>query len=155
MFGQQNYMGYQPYTPSFYPPPVPDQLAQMRAQQMQPQQPMAQNQPNMQQQNQQGAAIIWVQDERQAIDYPVAPNSSVALWVISAPVLYLKQADASGKPSMQIYDMVERKTTSRPQESPNVDYPTREEFDALIARVDAMATKRVYKTKLESKEGAE
>ncbi len=154
MFGQQNYMGYQPYTPGFYPQPVPDQLAQMRAQQMQPQQPMAQNQPNVQQ-NQQGAAIIWVQDERQAIDYPVAPNSSVALWVISAPVLYLKQADASGKPSMQIYDMVERKTASVPQENKNTDYPTRDEFNALIARVDAIASKKTYKTKLESKEDAE
>ncbi len=155
MFGQQNYMGYQSYTPSFYPPPVPDQLAQMRAQQMQSQQPMAQNQPNVQGQNQQGAAIIWVQDERQAIDYPVAPNSSVALWVISAPVLYLKQADASGKPSMQIYDMVERKTASRLQESQNVDYPTRDEFNALIARVDAITSKKTYKTKLESKEDVE
>lgn len=155
MFGQQSYMGYQPYTPSFYPPPVPDQLAQMRAQQMQPQQPMTQNQPNMQQQNQQGAAIIWVQDERQAIDYPVAPNSSVALWVITAPVLYLKQADASGKPSMQIYDMVERKTPSRPQEFQNGDYPTRDEFNKLIARVDAIAGKKVNKANLESKEDTE
>ncbi len=148
-------MGYQPYTPSFYPPPVPDQLAQIRAQQMQPQQPMAQNQPNVQAQNQQGAAIIWVQDERQAIDYPVAPNSSVALWVISAPVLYLKQADASGKPSMQIYDMVERKTVGMPQESKTMDYPTRDEFNALIARVDALTSKKPYKTKLESKEDTE
>lgn len=154
MFGQQNYMGYQPYTTGFYPPPVPDQLAQMRAQQMQPQQPMAQSQPNVQQQNQQGAAIIWVQDERQAVDYPVAPNSSVALWVISAPVLYLKQADASGKPSMQVYDMVERKAVSRPQESQNADYPTRGEFNALIARVDALTNKKASKAK-EVKEDAE
>lgn len=52
--------------------------------------------------------IIWVNGEREAQMYPVAPNNAVALWDSSAPVLYLKQADASGKPGMKIYDLTER-----------------------------------------------
>ena len=31
--------------------------------------------------------------------YLVAPNSAVALWDSNSPTIYLKQADASGKPS--------------------------------------------------------
>ena len=52
--------------------------------------------------------IIWVSGENEAQMYPVAPNNAVALWDSSAPVLYLKQADASGKPGMKIYDLTER-----------------------------------------------
>lgn len=121
------YYGYQPY-PS-YQPPVPDQLAQLRQQQ--------QYQPPMQQAAQQ-PSIQWVSSERAAYDYLVAPNSAVALWDSTAPVVYLKQADASGKPSMKIYDLVER-TAQAPEARPGVEYVTRQEFEALAARLDALA----------------
>lgn len=120
------YYGYQPY-PS-YQPPVPDQLAQLRQQQYQP--PM--------QQTAQQPSIQWVSSERAAYDYLVAPNSAVALWDSTAPVVYLKQADASGKPSMKIYDLVER-TAQAPEARPGVEYVTRQEFEALAARLDALA----------------
>lgn len=120
------YYGYQPY-PS-YQPPVPDQLAQLRQQQYQP--PM--------QQTAQQPSIQWVSSERAAYEYLVAPNSAVALWDSSAPVVYLKQADASGKPSMKIYDLVER-TAQAPEARPGVEYVTRQEFEALAARLDALA----------------
>ena len=99
------YYGYQPY-PS-YQPPVPDQLAQLRQQQYQPPMQQAAQQPSIQ----------WVSSERAAYEYLVAPNSAVALWDSSAPVVYLKQADASGKPSMKIYDLVER-TAQAPEARP-------------------------------------
>lgn len=54
------------------------------------------------------ASIIWVANERAALEYPVIANSAVALWDQSAPVIYLKKADASGKPTTQIFDLVER-----------------------------------------------
>lgn len=120
------YYGYQPY-PS-YQPPVPDQLAQLRQQQYQPPMQQAAQQPSIQ----------WVSSERAAYEYLVAPNSAVALWDSSAPVVYLKQADASGKPSMKIYDLVER-TAQAPEARPGVEYVTRQEFEALVARLDAMA----------------
>lgn len=120
------YYGYQPY-PS-YQPPVPDQLAQLRQQQYQPPMQQAAQQPSIQ----------WVSSERAAYEYLVAPNSAVALWDSSAPVVYLKQADASGKPSMKIYDLVER-TAQAPEARPGVEYVTRQEFEALVARLDALA----------------
>ena len=117
---------YQPYQP--YQPPVPDQLAQLRQQQYQPPMQQAAQQPSIQ----------WVSSERAAYEYLVAPNSAVALWDSSAPVVYLKQADASGKPSMKIYDLVER-TAQAPEARPGVEYVTRQEFEALAARLDALA----------------
>ena len=111
------YYGYQPYQP-----PVPDHLTQLR----QPYQPA----------QQQGQSIVWVQNEQEAFNYLVAPNSAVALWDSNNPVIYLKQADASGKPSMKIYDLVER--VQRPVQSPSEQYVTRKEFETLAARMDEL-----------------
>lgn len=65
----------------------------------------------------QPSSIIWVSGEREAAVYPVAPNNAVALWDSDAPVIYLKKADASGKPTMQAFDLVERKETKKEPES--------------------------------------
>lgn len=137
-------MPYYPY--QTYQPPMPDQLAQYRQQQYQPQpmfqQPAQQVMPQMQPPQQQqmvGQSIIWVQNEQEAYNYLVAPNSAAALWDSNSPVVYLKQADASGKPAMKIYDLVER-TAQRPQaaQQPAPDYVTRQEFEALQARIEAL-----------------
>lgn len=123
------YYGYQPYQP--YQPPMADQLMQLR---------QSQYQPNMQQvPQQQSPSIVWVQNEMEAANYLVAPNSAVTLWDSNAPVVYLKQADASGKPSMKIYDLVER--TQRPvqaQQVPSVEYAPLSRLEALEARLDAL-----------------
>ena len=96
---------YQPYQP--YQPPMADQLTQLR----QSYQPMQQPQ-----QAPASPSIVWVQSEMEAANYLVAPNSAVTLWDSNSPVVYLKQADASGKPSMKIYDLVER--NQRPVQAP-------------------------------------
>lgn len=114
------YYGYQPYQA-----PMPDQLAQLR----QPYQPM-------QHPVQQGQSIVWVQNEQEAFNYLVAPNSAVALWDIDNPVIYLKQADAAGKPSMKIYDLVER--VQRPAQISSSEYVTRKEFEMLTTRMDEL-----------------
>lgn len=124
------YYGYQPYQP--YQPPMADQLMQLR---------QSQYQPNMQQvPQQQSPSIVWVQNEMEAANYLVAPNSAVTLWDSNAPVVYLKQADASGKPSMKIYDLVER--TQRPAQTPQaptVEYAPLSRLEALEARLNELA----------------
>lgn len=88
----------------------------------------------------------WVSGEQEARGYLIAPNSAVALWDSSAPTVYLKQADASGKPTLKIYDLVERAETSRtaPQEK-GVEFVTRKEFDALAALVSELKGKKKRK----------
>lgn len=124
------YYGYQPYQP--YQPPMADQLMQLRQNQYQP---------NMQQvPQQQSPSIVWVQNEMEAANYLVAPNSAVTLWDSNDPVVYLKQADASGKPSMKIYDLVER--TQRPvqvAQAPAVEYAPLSRLEALEARMNELA----------------
>ena len=123
------YYGYQPYQP--YQPPMADQLMQLRQNQYQT---------NMQQvPQQQSPSIVWVQNEMEAANYLVAPNSAVTLWDSNAPVVYLKQADASGKPSMKIYDLVER--TQRPAQAPQVpavEYAPLSRLEALEARLNEL-----------------
>ena len=125
------YYGYQPYQP--YQPPMADQLMQLRQNQYQP---------NMQQvPQQQSPSIVWVQSEAEAMTYPIAPNNAVTLWDSNAPVIYLKQADASGKPAMKIYDLVER--NSRPvqaQQATAVEYAPLSRLEALEARLNELAS---------------
>ena len=64
--------------------------------------------PNYQQPQQAQNSIIWVGGLAEAQTYPVAPNCAVALWEQSGKTIYMKSADATGKPSMRIYDIVER-----------------------------------------------
>ncbi len=133
------YPGYQPY----YQPPMQDQLAQLRQSQYQLQ--------NMQQPPQQPqASIVWVQNEMEAANYLVAPNSAVTLWDSNSPVVYLKQADASGKPTMKIYDLVER--TQRPSQAPAVEYAPLSRLEALEARLDALAAPKQAAKKTAQKE---
>lgn len=165
------------YTPA---PPMPDQLAQLRqgnyqnpmmgnpmmsnnmgnqqgmmANNMQPQQPIA-PQSNVSAPN---SGIIWVSSEREAMEYPIAPNNAVALWDSNNPVIYLKQADASGKPSTEVYDLVKRnlapiQPTAPAQASqvPTVEYVTRDEFNALEAKFEALTAKENVKVKKPAKE---
>ena len=123
---------YQPYQPC--QPPMADQLTQLRQQQYQP----MQNQ-QFQQQAPTSPSIVWVQNEMEASNYLVAPNSAVTLWDSNSPVVYLKQADASGKPSMKIYDLVER--TQRPaqaSQAPAVEYAPLSRLEALEARLNEL-----------------
>ena len=82
--------------------------------------------------------MIWVNGEQEAMSYLVAPNSAVALWDSTAPVIYLKQADASGKPSIKIYDLVERTASRTPVAAPQVEYATQEQLNRLVARLEAL-----------------
>ena len=132
-----------PYFNPYYPQPMPDNLMQMR----QMQQPMQQSMPQPVQQNPIAqSGVQWVSGEQEARGYLIAPNSAVALWDSTAPTVYLKQADASGKPTLKIYDLVERAETPRtaPQ-GKSVEFVTRKEFDALAALVGEIKDKKKRK----------
>ena len=130
-----------PYFNPYYPQPMPDNLMQMRQQQMmQPAPPPVPQNPVA------TGGVQWVSSEQEARGYLIAPNSAVALWDSTAPTVYLKQSDASGKPTLKIYDLVERAETPRtaPQEK-SVEFVTRKEFDALAALVGEIKGKKKRK----------
>lgn len=110
-------MAYTPYTPLYQPYTY------------QPIQPIQNQQQNM----------IWVRNAQEAAMYPVAPNNAVCLWDSGASTIYLKQADASGRPSMKTYDLVER--IEQPVETKiekmdkSIDYATKSELTALAGVV--------------------
>lgn len=127
----------------FYQPPLQDNLAQMRNNQYM-QMPQMQPMQSMQQaQNQQSSnGIIWVQGEEGAKAYMVAPGNSVLLMDSENSAFYIKSSDNSGMPMpLRIFDYVERNAKQQTQNiKPNVEYVTRQEFDALSARInDIMA----------------
>lgn len=126
-----------PYYGNPYMPPMQDNLAQLRQQQMQAIPPMPQN-PLPQ------SGVQWVSGEQEARSWMVAPNAAVALWDSTAPTVYLKQADASGKPTLKVYDLVERLASAPDaQKAPAAEYDvTRKEFDALAALVSEMKGKK-------------
>lgn len=148
------YPGYQPY----YPQSVPDQLAQLRQNQMQ--QPMIQQpqpmQPQMMQQpGPQNSGMIWVGSKQEADAYLVAPGSAVALWDSNNPVVYLRQADSTGKPSTKIYDLVERTDAPAQQTVPQIDlsrYVTIDQLEDILAERFKRPSKPV-KTKEDTENG--
>lgn len=125
------------YMPGYYqmgqqmPPPMPDQLAQLR----QGYQTPAQQQPT---------PIIWVQGEEGAKAYMVAAGNSVLLMDSESSVFYIKSTDASGMPQpLRIFDYTERgKIASQKAETADGRFVTREEFDALRARFDALTAEK-------------
>ena len=127
-----------------YNPYVNPYAAPYGGQQMQQQmyQPQAQQPPQGAQQPSNG--FVWVNDINEAANYLVAPNSAVQLWDKNSPCVYLKTADAAGKPTMQIFDLVERKQqpTAQTQTATTVDYVTRAEFAELRKAVDALTAKK-------------
>lgn len=129
------YGGYQPAP--YYPGPVPDQLSQLRQQQMVPPavQPMQTNQ--IQQPAPQNGGINWVGSKTEADNWPIAPGCAVALWDSNNPVIYLRQADSTGKPSTKVYDLVERTDSPAPQQpAPQVDlsrYVTIDQLEDILA----------------------
>ena len=143
-------MAFNPYYQNpYYPQPMPDNLMQMRQQQMmQPAPPPVPQNPVA------TGGVQWVSSEQEARGYLIAPNSAVALWDSTAPTVYLKQADASGKPTLKIYDLVERaETASNAPQKPGVEFVTREEFDRLAALVGELKGKK--KRKVEEDENDE
>lgn len=124
-----------PYQQSFYQPTYTQPMMQQPVMQQQPVQAPQQAQPLQTMQS----SIIWVSGDKEAAMYPIAPNNAVTLWSQSEPVVYLKQADASGKPTMKIYDLVERtqnaSTGIKDTEDKSPAYATKDELAAVVGAV--------------------
>lgn len=124
---QPNYQSYQPMMQN------PQSVSPMQ---------QTQQVPAVQPLQTQQSSIIWVSGEKEAAMYPIAPNNAVTLWSQSEPVVYLKQADPSGKPTMKIYDLVERVESSSNASSPEDDklasYATKEELSSIVATMKSM-----------------
>lgn len=93
-----NYTGYQQPMPQ----PQIQSTGQMQGQ-TQNVQPIQNYSPAI---NQSG--IIWISGLQEAQMFPIAPNAAVALWQKDGKTIFLKSADATGRPSLKIYDLVER-----------------------------------------------
>lgn len=155
MFGQQPYVYQQP----IYNQPIGQPISQpMQEPMMRPQYQPAPQMPTYQPQQQpQNQSIIWVPNEQAANDFIVAPNNAVTLWDMNAPVVYVKKADASGKPAMTTYDLVERAQAAPAPAAPRRDmseeYVTRREFEELVAKLTAPSARPARKTKEAESDG--
>lgn len=150
-YGYTYYPYQQPIQQPMYQPPMQDQMGQLRQQQYQP---MQTQQMFSQQASQQ--SMIWVAGEQEAMGYLIAPNSAVALWDSTAPVIYLKQADASGKPTIKIYDLVER--TQRPvqaTQAPAIEYAPLSRLEELEARINALSANKETGSKTSVRKAAQ
>lgn len=125
--------------------PMPDQLTQLRQQQMQSapmqmQQPVQMMPPPMRPQP--STSPLWVQGEAGAKAYPVAPGNTVILMDVENSTFYLKSVDASGIPAMRTFDYRERTAAQNPPvqaaQMPTSDYVTRSEFEALRGKIEAL-----------------
>lgn len=133
-----NITGYpqQPY----YNGAAPDRLAQLSGQ-YQPQ-PIQTVQPMPQQPTSSG--INWVQGEEGAKAYLTVPGVPVLLMDSENNTFYIKSSDQSGMPlPLRIFDYTERTTASKPtvQQQTGVDFVTREEFNALEDKLNALLAK--------------
>lgn len=91
---------------------------------------------------QQQSGIVWVQGEAAAKSYPVAPNSSVALWDSEASVIYVKSADASGMPSMKVLDYTMRDNAVRkPEINLQSEFITKDDLVPIRKDIDALKAK--------------
>lgn len=127
-------MAYNPYQ---YYQPVYQGIPQMQQYQV----PQPQPQPQPQQQS--SAGIIWVQGEEGAKAYMVAPGNSVLLMDSENSAFYIKSTDQSGMPlPLRVFDYNERtgdrQSTQAILSQDDTSYVTRNEFDALAARIDAL-----------------
>ena len=134
-----------PYVQNPYQNPYVQQQMQMQQAQQAPQQ--------QSQQPIQSSGIIWVSGDEEAAAFPVAPNTAVRLWHSALPIVYFKQADASGKPTMKVYDLVEH--TAVKQEDKSLDFATKDELSALGSSIQEIRNEvKVLKREFKKKEAS-
>ena len=104
------------------------------------------------------SGITWVSGLAEAQNYPIAPNNAVTLWDKTGTTVYVKQADATGRPAMKIYDLVERSEMPSESTSPSQDklpfYATKSELELIsdnLRGVDDRIT--AIKAEIESMKG--
>ena len=84
--------------------------------------------------------------------YPLGPNQEVFLMDSQDPIAYIKSADAFGKQTLRVYDLVERTEETKTETKSEVDtsqFVRRDEISAMVSEaVDkAMANITITPTK--------
>lgn len=105
---------------------------------------MQYQQPQQTQQN----GIQWVQGEAGAKAYNVTAGQSVLLMDSEGSTFYIKTCDASGMPSLRIFDYTERTAQSVQKHTQDAPFDaslfvTRSEFEERIAALTAPAAREV------------
>lgn len=125
------YTSYQnPYQQGYYPMYQQPQYQQVQqpVQQTQPMQPSVPQISN-----------VWIYDPSEIPNYPVAPNNAVRFWIANKKVFYEKSADATGKPTLKVFDYSERAETASDgvstSDSKLPAYATRDELSAVVGVV--------------------
>lgn len=78
--------------------------------------------------------INWVQGIEGAKAYPIAPNANVMLMDSNEQVFYIKSADATGRPTVTLYDYKERKVgDDTTTQNKTADFVTRDELYTILA----------------------
>lgn len=89
--------------------------------------------------------IVWVAGEEQARNYPIVPGNSLLLMDINNLVLYSKSSDSSGRVSMTIYDLIERKPVVKVDPNSS-EFVKKDELEAIIASAVDKAIKNSRKS---------
>ena len=119
---------YPQYPPQFQMNDMQQYRQQIQQPQMQPAQMSFANQDDR----------IWVQGEEAAKAYLVAPNSFVRLWDSTQSVFYEKRADATGKPSMIVYEYHSNAQCQNTDENTESINKYTEQIKALYERINEL-----------------
>ena len=125
-----------PYQYSFG---VPGQMNQFQQQPVQiPAQPVQQPQQN-------NSGILWVSGEVGAKSYLVAPGTSVLLMDSESEKFFIKSTDVSGMPqplrTFEYHEVGSQMPPKQPVQNMDSKYVTRQEYDDLKAKFDAIASR--------------
>lgn len=90
--------------------------------------------------------FAWVQGEAAAQAYQVAPNSTVMLMDSERPVLYMKSADATGRPGQMVKQyLVTEEQYMQLQNSQTSDAVTKAELDKIAGEIEEIKRKYVLR----------
>ena len=121
-----------PYNSYQYQYPYQQPIQQFQPQAMVPAQPQ---QPQPQQPVMTQTSIVWVNNENDALSYPIAPNNAVALWETSGKRIYMKSADATGRPTIKTFDLVEHVDAEVVENPKEIPYAMKEDLKTVVSAV--------------------
>ena len=82
----------------------------------------------------QSSGVVWVQGIEGAKAHPVAAGQAVLLMDSDSNCLYLKSADASGMPSLRIFDYTERTASQEPKTTDMSAFALKDDLDILATK---------------------
>lgn len=90
--------------------------------------------------------FAWVQGEAAAQAYQVAPNATVMLMDSERPVLYMKSADATGRPGQMVKQyLVTEEQYMQLQNSQPDKIATKDELDKIMGEIEEIKRKYVLR----------